>query len=608
MTGHDIDGSPMDRLHPSKRPGHWFWGSVRREWRAFGQIALAAAVINLFALGSSLFIMTIYDRVIPNDAIESLVALTLGMVLVLVFDFLLKMLRGHVIDVAGQAADERIGRRVFGHVLRIPLEHRAGSSGAFAATVREFESLRDFLTSASLAAFVDLPFVALFLGVILIVGGPLVWVPALAVPLVVAAGLLVQPMLARAAREGHKAAQTKHGVLVETVGALEGVKGARAERVMARRWRDSVELQAAIQSKSRFWSQLAINLASFVQQGAQVAIVFLGVFLVREGTVSIGALIASVILCGRALAPLAQIATLLTRLNHAAQSYRAIDRLMALAATVEPGRTYLTRPRIDGRVTFRGVSFTYPRGRQPALTQAGFIVQPGEKVAVLGRIGSGKSTIVRLAAGLYAPSDGTVLLDDVDLRQLHPDELSRHVTAVLQDAPLFSGTVRDNILMGADEPSDERMLAAAGVAGVHDFIGGMTDGYDVMLGERGEGLSGGQRQAIALARALVSPARVLVMDEPTASMDVRSETLFVKRLKPHLGDRTLILVTHRMSMLELVDRVIVLDHGRVVADGPKAEVLSALQGPVADAPANRPDPVTTPAKMPKREATRGHLD
>ncbi|MFD0390268.1 ATP-binding cassette domain-containing protein [Tistrella bauzanensis] len=327
---------------------------------------------------------------------------------------------------------------------------------------------------------------------------------------------------------------------------------------------------------------------------------FLGVFLVREGTVSIGALIASVILCGRALAPLAQVATLLTRLNHAAQSYRAIDRLMALTATVEPGRTYLTRPRIDGRITFRGVSFTYPRGRQPALTQAGFIVQPGEKVAVLGRIGSGKSTIVRLAAGLYGPSEGTVLLDDVDLRQLHPDELSRHVTAVLQDAPLFSGTVRDNILMGADEPSDERMLAAAGVAGVHDFIGGMTDGYDVMLGERGEGLSGGQRQAIALARALVSPARVLVMDEPTASMDVRSETLFVKRLKPHLGDRTLILVTHRMSMLELVDRVIVLDHGRVVADGPKAEVLSALQGPVADAPANRPDAAPTPAKMPKR--------
>lgn len=534
---------------------------------------------------------------------KSLVALTLGMVLVLVFDFLLKMLRSHVIDVAGQTADERIGRRVFGHVLRIPLEHRAGSSGAFAATVREFKSLRDFLTSASLAAFVDLPFVLLFLSVILMIGGPLVWVPALAVPLVILAGLAVQPMLARAAREGHKAAQTKHGVLVETVGSLEGVKGARAERIMAGRWRDAVELQAGIQSKSRFWSQLAVNLASFVQQGAQVAIVFAGVFLVREGTVSIGALIASVILCGRALAPLAQIATLLTRLNHVAQSYRAIDRLMRLPATVEPGRRYLTRRTVEGRMTFRGVSFTYPRGRQPALTRAGFIIQPGEKVAVLGRIGSGKSTIVRLASGLYAPSEGTVLLDDVDLRQLHPDELRRHVAAVLQDTPLFSGSVRDNILMGADEPSDERMLAAAGVAGVHDFIGGMTDGYDLMLGERGEGLSGGQRQAIALARALVSPARVLVMDEPTASMDVRSETLFVKRLKPHLGDRTLILVTHRMSMLELVDRVIVLDQGRVVADGPKAEVLAALQAPAdGAAPANLRETPTV------RRGLRGHAD
>jgi ATP-binding cassette subfamily C protein LapB len=570
---------PRHRLAAGQAPqGHWFWSALAESRWMYAQVILAAVVANFLGLATSIFTMVVYDRVLPNEAVESLMALTLGVGIALVFDFLIKGLRAGFIDRAGQRADKAVGRRIFDQVLDVQMQARRGSTGATANTLREFETLREFFTSATLVAVVDLPFVTLFVFVIWLIGGPLALIPALAVPLVLLIGLAVQPVLARLAESATAEAQTKQSVLVETLSGLETIKAVGIARQMRDRWEAAIERQADHGLRARGVTQFAMNATAFTQQAAQVLLIFYGVFLIMAGQVSMGALIASVILTGRTLAPLAQLAQTLTRINQARTSYRALDTLMRADRDRPQGGSWLSRPVLEGAITFDDVRLSYPDAATETLRGISFSIAPGEKVAILGRIGCGKSTIARMILGLYRPTSGTVLIDGTDLRQIDPADLRRNIGAVLQDSWLFSGTLRDNIAVGAVRPSDAAVLAAARVSGVDDFVSRHPQGYDMPLAERGEGLSGGQRQAICVARALIGAPPILVLDEPTASMDSQTEADLIRRLRPEAADRTLVVITHRPSLLELVDRVIVIDQGRVVADGPKSILARAAAG------------------------------
>lgn len=561
---------------------HWFWGALAQNRRLYGQVVLAAFISNILGLLAAIFSMIVYDRVIPNGAIESLVALTLGVTTALGFDFAIRMLRAVFIDRAGERADRAMGRRIFDQLLGLQMKARKGSTGAMASRLREFESLRDFFTSASLVAVVDLPFVLLYLLVIYWIAGPLVLVPLLLIPIVIVSGGLLQPFMARLASTMHAEGMTKQGVLVETVAGIEVIKVTGAAGLMRERWEESLRQQAAIGLKTRLLGQLAFNIAASAQQMAQILTVFFGVFLINGNALSMGGLIAAVLLGGRAMAPLGQLAQLLARLNHALTSYHSIDALMRAPSDRGQSRAYLSRPTIKGDIQFSGVKFRYVEQGEPALDGVTFSIRQGEKVAILGKVGSGKTTIAKLLLALYEPDEGTIRLDETDIRQIDPLDLRANIGAVLQDVWLFSGSVRRNIAIGASRPNDAEILRAAEIAGVHDFIRQTASGYDLLLRERGEGLSGGQRQSLTIARALVGDPGILVMDEPTSMMDPASEQLLLARLKEYVADKTLVIITHRTSLLALVDRVIVMDSGKIVADGPKA-ILEGSVPPRAEA-------------------------
>jgi len=555
---------------------HWLLGPLLGNSGVYGQTILAAFFVNFLGLISSFFIMTVYDRVIPNNAIESLIALTVGVLFAHVFDFVLKSLRGYFIDVAGQRLDAVVGARVFDNLMSMRLDARRGGVGATAGLVKEFENLRDFFSSATLTAIVDLPFIFVFIGAVALIGGPIALAPLIGVSAALIIALIAQPLILRNTREAMKEGHVKHSVLIETLSGLETVKSVAAGDLMRRRWKDGVLKQARIATVGRFINQLAVNFSGFAQQGAQVGVVVAGVLMVGAHSLSMGGLIACVILTGRAMAPLAQVAGLLGRVAGALSSYKALDELMASRSEVDPTRDYLKRNSLAGRIEFRDVGFSYPGQKTKALDKISFTLEEGERVAVLGRNGSGKSTIIRLALGVYEPTEGQILVDNTDLRQINPSDLRAHIGAVLQDVCLFTGSIKENIALGLDKITDEDILEAAKIAGVHDFVGATEAGYDQRLGERGEGLSGGQRQSIALARALASRPSVLLLDEPTSALDSQAEAEMIARLRRATGKRTLLLVTHRMSMLKLVDRIIVLDRGQIVLDGQPDDIIRSI--------------------------------
>ena len=545
---------------------NWFWGSLRQSKWLYGQVLIAAAVSNFLGLSTALFIMVVYDRVVPNEAIESLIALTIGVLLALGFDFLIKSLRSNFIDRAGKRADLRMSRLIFDKLLAMQLDGRKQKSGALASVVREFDTLRDFFTSATLVTVVDLPFIFFFIWVISLIAGPLAIVPLIAVPLVIIAGLVIQPFLARIASGSMETAMSKQGVLVETLNGLETVQATGSGRLMRKRFEEAAASQSELGLKNRLLSQFAINSAASVQQLAQVMIIFYGVFLIQDGEVTMGALIAAVILSGRTLAPLTQLASALSRANSARQAFRSLNSIMKEDDGEPEYQQRLSRPRMSGEVEFKNVTYTFPGAKAPVIRDLSLKIPAGQKVAIVGRMGSGKSTLARLAAGLIQPSEGSVLIDGVDLRQIDKSDLRRNVGVMLQETWLFSGSLRENLQMGYYEYDDRHILNVAKISGVDDFVSGHPSGYDMQLKEKGEGLSGGQRQSINLARALLHEPNLLILDEPTSSMDTATEKSVLDRLKFWLKDRTLIVVTHRNTLLRLADRVLVMDQGTIAAD------------------------------------------
>lgn len=562
------------------RFARWLTEPMQRNRAIYAKVALAATVINLFGIVTSLFTMTVYDRVLPNNATSSLIALTIGLAIVVIFDFVLRTLRAYFADIAGARIDEEIGDTVFRRLLAIRMDVRSGSTGSLAAMMRELESLRDFFASMTLTALVDLPFILVTLAVIAIIGGPLVFVPLLMVPLVIIVSLLAQPALDRLSARAMQQAQLKQAVLVEAIGGLETVKANNAAPLLNARWQAAMEKHSQISLNQRLVSTFAVNIAVIANTISYAGVVVAGVGMIASQNLTMGGLIACSILAGRAVAPLGQIAQLMTRLTQARTAYAQINGLLEHPPE-GPAQTAIV-PRVTGQIELRKVSFRYPGQAEAALSDVSLRIRPGEKVAILGRMGSGKSTIARMIMGLYAPADGLVLIDGTDMKQIDPAAYRARIGVALQESVLLSGSIRDNIVLGRETIDDAEMLRAAQVSGAHDFIGVMANGYDLVLADRGESLSGGQRQAIAMARALTGSPPLLVFDEPTSAMDVQTEARLIKRLAVELADRTLLLITHRPPMLRLVDRVIIMDGGRIVADGPRDEVLNKA-GAVAGA-------------------------
>lgn len=562
---------------PMGRHGHWFWGPILRMRWVYAQVALAALLVNIFALASSVFSMIVYDRVIPNNATDTLIALIIGVSIIFVSDFVIRTVRGYFLDMASSKADAAIADSLFEQILDAQMQTRRGSTGALASTLKEFESIRDFLTSATLTTFIDIPFAILFLFVIWLIGGPTAWVPLLAIPVMLLAGLAVQPQLKKLTREAQEDGHHKHAILVETLSGLETIKSLGAGALMRRRWQDAVTHQSHVGLKSRMLAQLATNVANLSQQFVQVGVVAVGAFLVRDGQLGFGAIIACTILSGRAIAPIAQITQLLTRMNQTMVSYRALSHLMNQEREHQHGKVFMDRPDFEGAIEFRNVTFTYPGASKPTLEGVSFHVAPGEKVAVVGKVGSGKTTVSKLILGLFKPDSGTVLIDGVDVRQIDPADLRRALGVVLQDVWLMGGTVKQNIALGGNYPSDEEILRAAQIAGVDDFVRQHPEGYGLKLGERGEGLSGGQRQAIAIARALLGKPKILLFDEATSAMDMGAESALLQRLDQEIGNCTFVTITHKNSLLQMVDKIVVIDQGRVALQGTPEQLMRAQQ-------------------------------
>jgi ATP-binding cassette subfamily C protein LapB len=558
------------------KPSSWFWESLLKYKKVYVDVIIASLVVNILSIFSSLFSMNVYDRVIPNQAHETLWALAIGVFIAYIFDFLLRTLRSYFVDTANKKGDNEISAMLFERVMGLRLEHRPASSGSMANTLKEFDSLRDFFTSATLLSVVDLPFVFIFILVIGWIGGYLFLVPLLAIPLIIFSGLIFQPALERAMNLNLTEASQKHGLLIECISNLEAIKSLSTEGYFQNKWESILEASSVSSFRSKFLATIIINLTSFIQQVAYVLIIIIGVYLIEKNALTMGGLVACTILASRAMAPLAQISSLLIRFQTASHALRGLNQLIASEQERPKHKKFLHRPSFEGGIQFDKVTFSYPKQSAHSLDSISFHIKPGDKVAILGRVGSGKTTLLKLILGLYKPQSGSILIDGIDQNQIDPIDLRSNIGYVDQDSKLFYGTLRENIAIIKADATDAMILEVAKIAGVEDFAKLHPLGYEMKIGEGGHGLSGGQRQAIAIARALLLNPQIILMDEPTSGMDNVAENLFIKNMHTFLNQRTLLFVTHKSTMMSMIDKIILMDAGKVIAFGPRDEILKKL--------------------------------
>ena len=555
----------------------WFWGTILSSWRIYRDILLASLLINIFALFSSFYIMIVYNRVIPNSAFDTLWVLSIGVTVVYLFTVLMKSLRGYFVDEAGKKANLRISSLLLQKVLDLRLEARPQSIGSFSNNLREFENILEFITSFSIITLIDMPFVLLGLFVIWYIGGYIVAFFIVALLLMLIYSAFIQSALRKAVENTFTASAQKNAILVEGLAGLETVKMLGAESQIQRAWEEAVSYIAKWSAKSRMLSSSVSEFSYFVENLVLVAVVIEGVYMISAGQLTQGGLIALVILARRVISPISQVANLATRFHRAKEALNTLNGIMALPVERPAGKTFLHRARFHGSIGVKTLTFAYPDQSVKALNNISLQISAGEKVGIIGSIGSGKTTLGKLLLGLFEPNSGMVTMDDTDIRQIDPAELRHYIGYVPQDINLFRGTVRGNLTMGTYDVDDSSIMRAAEIAGVDEFVKKHPLGFEMEVGEFGRGLSGGQRQCVAIARAVLLDPPVLVFDEPSSNMDSRTEQRLKKNLTGIIEGKTLILITHRTSLLELVDRIIVIDNGTVVADGPKASVLDALQ-------------------------------
>lgn len=564
-----------------KQSKNWFWKVMIKSWPLYSEVLLASLLVNIFALVIPLFTMNVYDRVVPNHAIDTMWVLASGVALVFLFDMLLKTLRSYFIDVANKHTDLELSASIFQQVLGLSMTNRPRSVGSLANTVQSFEAFRDFITSSTMTILVDLPFVCIFLFVIYLIGGSLFWIPFIVIPVILIVGLLLQWPLINLTRKAYQFSAEKQATLFESLSSIETVKTTGAESILQSRWEQIVNEASKNSMHLRLVSNTSISITNLATQIATIAIVIAGVYMISAGELTTGGLIACTILTGRALAPMAQVSTLFTRYFQSMNALESLNQIMQLDTDVLDEARFLHRPTLKGEVEFRQVSFHYRDDDVNVLENVNFKIKIGERVAIIGRVGSGKSTLGKLLLKLYTPTEGTILLDGTDYKQINPDDLRQQIGYVPQDVILFYGSIRDNICVGAPFIHDSALLNAAELAGVTQFTNNHPKGFDRQVGEKGAELSGGQRQSVALARSLIMNPNILLLDEPTSSMDDNNERQVKKRLHEYLTEHhTLILITHKLSMLELVNRIIVLENGKIIADGSKESVLNALKAGV----------------------------
>lgn len=579
-------------------PKNWFLPAFRSSWSIYGEAIAATFAINILALSMPLFTMNVYDRVLPNAAIETLWALAIGVCLATVFDFVIKALRARFVDVAGRRADVLLANMIFGRLLGAKMALRPTSTGVRVNTLREFETLREFFNSLTLTALGDLPFLFFFIGIIAVVGGPLALIPLAAIPIILAIGWATQRLLGRLLEESFKETGQKTAVLVEMLSGLDTLKAANAESYAAGKWEQIVAENIRVTHKIRHVSTLGQLSIQATQGLTQILIVVFGFFLLVDGKLTMGALIASTMLTGRALQPLGQLAGIISRLHQARIAYRSLTEIVNAPQEAPAGKALVENAAPLGRIEFDNVTFSYDAHAAPALKGVSFNIEPGERVAIIGGIGTGKSTALRLVQGHFSPDSGRVLIDGIPASQINPAALRGRVGLALQHAELFQGTIRDNIAVANPGAADGVILAAAQVSGALDWVLRLPLGLQTPIGERGAGLSGGQRQSIALARALFGQPKVLLLDEPTSDMDPRTESAIVKQLGASFADSTMIIVTHRPALLELADRLIVLEGGQKLLDGPKASVMKSLQAMMANRKKQTSEPSPSPSPSP----------
>ena len=557
---------------------HWLWSELGRHKGAWMQVALAAFGVNLAGLALPIFVMNVFDRVIPNLAFVTLITLAIGVGLALLLDLVLRLLRSAIIQRVSRRADLSIASTLFGYALRQRLLDRAGGAAGAITTLRDFEVVRDFFTSSTLISIIDLFFIGVFLFVLILIVGPLAWVPIAAIPIMLVIALLAQLPISRSARQTQQMNVKRNVVLIETLSGLETIKSIGAEPVVQREWENAVAASSRVTAKTRNWSTFTGSATALIQQLVSAGIICWGVFLVSEGAVSLGALVAANILAGRILAPLAGIAQTIFRANFAIWSMRSINAFVK--TEMEQSSVLRSGLRVhQGRVRLEGVGFSYPSSKVPALSDISLEFEPGTTTALLGRIGSGKSTLGKVLNGIYPPEKGTVLIDGYEIAQYEPAELRAGIGYLSQDPVLFTGTLRENLLMGAPDASEQEIMRALHLAGIDTFVAQLPEGLDFFAGERGERLSGGQRQAVSLARLLLRRPKFLFLDEPTNAMDHQTEAVVIERLailqREGVG---MVLSTHRMSLAGIAERFVVLEQGRVALNGPKDVVMQKLTG------------------------------
>ena len=557
---------------------HWFWGTLKRSKKIYFDVVIASFIINLFVLASPLFTMNVYDRVVPNNAVETLWVLALGVSVVYGIDLFLKFVRSYFLEIAGKKSDIIMSSILFERVMDMKFSNKPKSVGSFASNLKEFDTVRNFFSSASLAAIVDLPFALIFLIVTYFIGSYLVLVPIVIMIAILCYTFFIKDPLQNAIKSTFEASAMKNGILIESLSSLETIKTLGASGHVQWNWEEATGEIANRSIKSKIITTSITTVTSFLVQLNTIAIIVLGVYMIQDTHLTMGGLIAAVMLSSRAIAPMGQVASLAANFEQTKTAYQSLSKIMQMPVERPEGKKFVRRNSFDGKIEFKNVSFTYPDTTKGSLDRINFVIQPGEKVGIIGRNGSGKTTLQKIILGLYAPTEGSVLIDGIDINQIDPADLRRNIGYVPQDVVLFKGTVRENIVQKAPYVDDMQIIKAAKVSGVDEYVNAHPLGFDMPVFERGDGISGGQRQSIAVARAFLLDSPIILLDEPTNSLDNTVESKLKANLKVNTVNKTMILVTHRTSMLDLVDRLIVMDNGKILLDGPRDEVLARLSG------------------------------
>lgn len=560
------------------RQKHWFWSTVNLSRGIYKDVIVASLLINIFVLATPLFIMNVYDRVIPNNAQETLMVFSIGVIAIYILDFFLKFTRGYMLEIAAKKSDIIMSSIIFEKVLDLKMAVHPASVGSFANSLKNFESVRSFFTTATMSAVIDLPFAVIFLIVIYYIAGNLVIVPMLTIMLMLGYALMMRRPLQETIGDSQEASAKKNGILIETLQNIETVKTMSMAGKMQWEWEESTGEIAEKNLKSRLMTSSIPNVTNLLIHLNSVFVIIFGVYMIKEFELTMGGLVATVMLTRRIVAPMGQVAALISNYSDAKISYDTLNDIISKPAEREAGRQFLERPKLTGTIEFQNVTFTYPGADIPALSNVSFSIKPGEKIAIIGRIGSGKSTITKLILKLYDPDSGTILIDGIDIAQIDPADLRRSISYVPQDIHLFKGTLKENIISSERHPSDEDVIRASIISGTYEFVHTHPKGYEMPIGERGAGLSGGQRQSVGVARALLGDGNIMLMDEPSNAMDQKSEGQLINHLKYELKNKTMILVTQKLTLLDLVDRVMVVHQSKLLLDGPKSEVTKKLKG------------------------------